>query len=83
MRLQMAVLTMNRDRILRLCQCVDQLDLLLTGMAGYMCILLNDLCTLCCQLVDNLGYILLIARNRTGAEDNGISRLDRDTTVQV
>ena len=51
--LHVAVLTVNRDRIFRMHQRIDQLDLLLAGMAGNMDILENHVGSLHGQLVDD------------------------------
>ena len=63
----MTVLSVNRDRIFRMHQRIDQLDLLLAGMAGNMNILENHVGSHHGQLVDDLGNSFLVARNRIGA----------------
>ncbi len=80
---QMTVFTMDRNCIFRFYKGVDQLNLLLAGMSGYMDILENNLCTLHGQFVDNLGNCLFISGNRIGAENDGIVRLDRDLLVDI
>ena len=75
-RYKMAVLTVYRKCKLRMQQGVDQLDLLLAGMAGYMGIFGDHLNTAHSQFVDDLGYLLLIARDRGGAHNDDIVRLD-------
>ena len=60
----MTVLAMYRNRILRMYQRIDQLDLLLTCMSGNMYILKNNIRTLHIKLVNDLGNCFLIARNR-------------------
>ena len=43
---QMLVFTMDRNCILRMDQGIDQFDLFLAGMSGYMGILENNICAL-------------------------------------
>ena len=62
--LQMLVLTMYRNRILRLHERINQLYLFLAGMSRYMNILENYICSLAVELVNDIRYILLISRNR-------------------
>ena len=57
-------------------QGVDQLDLLLAGMAGYMGIFGDHLNAAHSQFVDNLGYLLLITRNRSRTHNDNIVRLN-------
>ena len=83
LRCQMTIFSMDRDRIFRFDQGIDQLDLLLAGMSGYVGILEDNLRTLHGELVDNLGYCLLISRNRVGTENDRIIRLDRDLLVDI
>ena len=64
-------------------QRIDQFDLFLAGMSGYMGILENHLRTLHGQFIDHLGHCLLIARNRVGAENNRIIGLDGDLLVDA
>ena len=68
---------MNRNRVFRTHQSVDQLDLFLTCMAGYVGILIDYFGALHGQFVDNLGHGLLIAGNRSGAEHYHIGRFNR------
>ena len=75
---QMTVFTMYRDRIFRFDQGIDQFDFFLAGMSGNMDILEDNLCTLHGKFVDNLGYCLLISRDRVGTENDRIIWLDRD-----
>ena len=63
---QMTVFSMHRNRIFRSHQRVDQLNLLLTRMTGYMYILENNLCTFHGQFIDNIGNCLLISRDWVG-----------------
>ena len=74
---------MHGHRILRMDQRVDQLDLFLTGVSGYMGILKNNICALAKQFIDDLGNRLLISRDRVGGENNRISRADGDLAVHV
>ena len=79
----MTIFTMYRNCIFRLHKGVDQLNLLLAGMSGYMCILENNLCTFHGKLVDNLGYSLLITWNRMRAENNCIIRFNGNLLVDI
>ena len=79
----MAVLTVHRNRILRLHQGIDQLDLLLAGMSGNMDILEDYVGTLHRQLVDNARYSFFISRNRIGTKNDRIVRLDRHFLVHA
>ena len=81
--LQMTVFAVNRNGILRLHQRVDQLDLFLAGMAGYMCILEDHVRSLHGQLVNHLGNCFFIARNGIGTENHRISRLDNHLLMHV
>ena len=81
--LQMLVFTMHGYCVLRMDQGIDQLDLFLAGMSGYMSILENNICAFAEQLVDDLGDGLFIARDGVGGEDYGIPRTDRDLTVHI
>ncbi len=81
--LQMPVLAVNRERVFRLHQRVDHLDLLLAGVSGHMRVLEDDLRALHTQLVDDLGHRLLVARDRVGGEHDYIPRIDLYLAVQV
>ena len=81
--LQMLVFTMHGYCVLRMDQGIDQLDLFLAGMSGYMSILENNICPLLEELVDHMGNCFFISRDRVGTEDHGIARQDRDLFVQV
>ena len=83
LRSQMTVFTMYRNCIFRLHKGVDQLDFLLAGMSGYMCILENNLGTFHRKLVDNLGYSLLITWNRMRAENKCIIRFNGNLLVDI
>ena len=69
---------MHRNGILRFYQGVDQFDLFLTGMTGYMYVLENNVCTLHGKLIDNTGNCLFISRDRVGTEHDRIVRFDRN-----
>ena len=64
---------MNRNRIFRFYQRVNQFDLFLTGMTGNMNILENNLCTFHGQFINDTGHCFFITRNRVGTENNGIT----------
>ena len=70
----MAEFAVDRNCIFGMHQRIDQLDLFLAGMTGYMHILEDHLCSLHGQLIDNLGNCFFISRNRIGTQDHGISR---------
>ena len=74
---------MNRDRIFRFYQRIDQFQFFLTCMTGYMCILENNLGTFHRKLVDNLGYSLLITWNRMRTENNCIIRFNGNLLVDI
>lgn len=74
----MTVLSMYRNGILRFYQGVDQFDLFLTGMTGYMYVLENNVCTLHGKLIDNTGNCLFISRDQVGTEHDRIVRFDRN-----
>ena len=75
-RYQMAVLTVYRKRKLRMQQGVNQLDFLLTCMTGYVGIFGDDLHAAHSQLIDDLGHLLFIARDRSRTHNDNIVRLD-------
>ena len=79
----MTVFTMHRNRIFRMNQRIDQLDLFLTCMAGYVGILENNIRPFHRKLIDHSGNCFFISRNRVGAENNGIARLDLHFTMHV
>ena len=64
LRLQVLVLAVHRNRIFRMHQRINQLDLFLACMSGNMDILENNLCTLHRQLVDDSRYSFFIPGNR-------------------
>src|SRR5699024_4427239 len=72
---------MDRDGILRLCQRIEELDLLLAGVSGYVRILEDHVSALLCQLVHHFGYRLLFTRDRVRTEDDHISRFDRNLSM--
>ena len=74
---EVTVFSVNRDRIFRFYQRIDQFQFFLTCMTGYMCILEDDIRSLSCQFIDYLGYRLFISRDRIRAEDDRITRHDR------
>ena len=57
---------MNRHRKLGLNEAVDKLYLFLTGMAGYVNILVSYAHSFLKELVDDLGYGFLITRDGMG-----------------
>ena len=61
---QMTVFSMNRNRVFRTDQGIDQFNLFLAGMSRYMSILENNFCALHIQLVDHFGNCFFISRNR-------------------
>ena len=79
----MTVLAVNRDCVFRFHKGIDQLQILLAGMSGNMCILEDNLCAFCRQLIDHAGNRLLISRDRVGTEDNRIVRLNRHLSVNI
>ena len=83
LRCQMTIFSMDRDRISRFDKGIDQFDLFLAGMSGNVDILEDNLRTLHGELVDNLGYCLLISRDRVGTENDRIIWLDRDLLVDI
>ena len=64
LRFQMTILTMYRNGIPRLYQRIDQFNLFLSGMSGYMRIFKYNICTFGIQFVDHLGNRFFISRNR-------------------
>ena len=64
MSLEVSVLTVDRYCIFRSCERIYKLELLTAGMAGYMCILKYNVCTLRLELIYNLEYRLFISRYR-------------------
>ena len=67
MFLAMPVLSVNRNRVLGFCQCIDQFDLFSAGMAGYMGILENHIGSQLLQIVNNLRYGFFISGDRCRA----------------
>ena len=64
-------------------QGVDELDLLLACMAGYVGIFGDDFNTTHSQLVDDLRYLLFVARDRGRAHDHDIVWLNGYLAVQT
>ena len=84
MRLKVALLAVYGDKEARLDQRVDDLDLLLTGMAGDMQIgelVIDDVRTLAVKLVDNAADGLFVAGDGGGGDDDAVSRLNFDLPV--
>ena len=78
-----AELAVDGDGVLRFHKGVDQLQLLLTGMSGYVGILEDHVGPLLGELIDDLGDGFLISRNGIGAEDNRVSGHDSHFLVDV
>ena len=79
MDLQHTLLAVYGDKILRLCERVDDLQLLLTGMAGdveHIRAVVNDLDALAEQLVDDTRDGVLIAGNGGSRDDDAVARLN-------
>ena len=72
----MLVLSVYRDRILRMYQRIDQFDLFFAGMSGNMHILEDHVGSLFAEFIDDIGYRLFISRDRMGTENDGIVWLD-------
>ena len=72
---------MDRDRIFRIHQRIDQLDILSARMSRYMNILKDDICTLAHQIIDDTGNRFLVTRNRVRTEHDRIVRLNGYLTV--
>lgn len=68
---QMLVFSMHRNRVQRIYQRINQLDIFLARMSADMYIFENHICTLAHQFIDNTGNRFLISRNRMGTEYNG------------
>ena len=68
----MTKFAVNRDRIFGMHQRIDQFDLFLAGMTGYMHILEDHLGSHHGQLIDDPGNCFLISRNRIGTQDHGV-----------
>ena len=64
MRAQVPHLAVHRDRVLRTHQRVDQLDLLLAGVAGHVSVLEDDLGPDLGEVVDHVGDGFFISRDR-------------------
>jgi len=69
---QMLVFSMHRNRVQRIYQRINQLDIFLARMSADMYIFENHICTLAHQFIDHTGNRFLISRNRMGTEYNGI-----------
>ena len=80
---QVTVLAVHRNRVFRLYKRIDEFQLFLTGMSGYVGILEDDFRALCRKLVYHAGNRFLISRNGVGAEDDGVVRLDGHLAVYV
>ena len=84
MDLQHTLLAVYGDKILRLCERVDDLQLLLTGMAGdvkHIRAVVNDLDALAEQLVDDARDGVLIAGNGGSRDDDAVAGADLDLLV--
>ena len=75
---EVLVFAVNRDRILRLHQRIDQLEILLAGVTGDMHILEDDVRALHQQFVDDVRHGLFVAGDRVGREDDRVIPVDRD-----
>ena len=77
-------LAVHRDEVLRLGQPEHQLELFLAGVAGHVGALdrvVVDVGAGLEQVVDRPGDVLLVARDRAGADDDRVARLDLDEAV--
>ena len=77
-------LAVDRDEVLRLGQAEHQLELLLAGVPGDVGALdrvVVDVRAGLEQVVDGPGDVLLVARDRAGADDDRVARLDLDEAV--
>ena len=74
---------MNGNGEFGLDQRVDQFNIFLAGMSGYMYILKNNIRSFHQQLVDDIGDCLFIARNGVGGHDDGIGRPDAHLAVHA
>ena len=77
-------LAVDRDEVLGLGQAEHQLELFLAGVAGDVGALdrvVEDVRAGLEQVVDRPGDVLLVARDRAGADDDGVARLDLDEAV--
>ena len=73
----MTVFTMHRDRIFRMHQRIDQLDLLLAGMAGNMnavAFFVNNVGAEFIKVINCARYEFFVAGNRRCRNNNGIAR---------
>ena len=80
-RLQMLIFTVYRNEIPRTDQPVDQLQLFLGSVSGYMRVLIDNFRIALHQLIDNVRNHLLVAGNRFRAENDLITRLDLHIAV--
>ena len=80
---QMLVFSMHRNRVQRIYQRINQLDIFLARMSADMYIFENHICALAHQFIDHTGNRFLISRNRMGTEYNGIIWLNGNFTVHA
>ena len=76
---QVAILAVHRDKELRMHQRVDQLELLLAGVAGDVYLgerLVDDVRAGAVELVDHAGNGLFVARNGGGRDDDHVGVAD-------
>ena len=79
MRLQMALLAVERNEKARMQQRVHDLQLLLAGVTGdvqTLELVVDDLCALAVELVDDLADGLFIAWNGGGGDNHAVARLN-------
>ena len=81
--LEVTIFSVHGNGIFWLDQSIDQLNILLAGVSGYMNVLEYDVRPLQKELIDHVGDRFLIARDGAGGEDNGISLSDRYLPVNA
>ena len=80
---QMFVFAVHRNKELRFCQCMNQLQFFLAGMTRNVNIFINHFCTGTHQFIDYTGNMLFIARNRVCRDDDEIIRCDNHFFMAV
>ena len=83
-KLQHALLAVERDKVLRTRERVNDLELLLTGVTGdvkHIGAVIDDLDALSEQLVDDTGNGVFVAGDRGSGNDDAVSRTDLDLLV--
>ena len=84
MRLQMALLAVERNEEARMQQRMHDLEFFLAGMAGDMQaleLIVDNVCSLAVELVDDLADGLFVAGDSRGRDDHAVARLNFHLSV--